>query len=193
MIFKVFIYKCFWPVYVNTNKFLVLTSCVSFLNLCRPLDCSPPSSSVHGISQTRILEWVAFSFRGSSWPRDQTMSPAAPSLVGRSLPLNHLGSPILTLDSTNLLIYLWITLICRLFRFSAYWNIILELKYLYFISLYYLCIASIMLYRELPWNSLANNYLDYEFANQTFTLFFPPSSLLNCSHDWNWLAIYWGG
>ena len=75
MIFKVFIYKCFWPVYVNTNKFLVLTSCVSFLNLCRPLDCSPPSSSVHGISQTRILEWVAITFsRGSIQPRSPALA-----------------------------------------------------------------------------------------------------------------------
>ena len=33
--------------------------------------CSPPGSSVHGISQARILEWVAISFsRGSSLPRD---------------------------------------------------------------------------------------------------------------------------
>ena len=39
--------------------------------LCNP--CSPPVSSVHGILQTRILEWVAFPFsRGSSQPRDQT-------------------------------------------------------------------------------------------------------------------------
>ena len=39
----------------------------------QPVDCSPPSSSVHGILQARILEWVAISFsRGSSWPRDQT-------------------------------------------------------------------------------------------------------------------------
>ena len=36
-------------------------------------DCSPPGSSVHEISQARILEWVAISFsRGSSQPRDQT-------------------------------------------------------------------------------------------------------------------------
>ena len=36
-------------------------------------DCSPPGSSVHGILQARILEWVAISFsRGFSWPRDQT-------------------------------------------------------------------------------------------------------------------------
>ena len=38
-----------------------------------PMDCSPPDSSVHGILQARILEWVAIPFsRGSSWPRDQT-------------------------------------------------------------------------------------------------------------------------
>ena len=38
---------------------------------CSPTDCSPPGSSVHGISQARILEWVAISFsRDSSWPRD---------------------------------------------------------------------------------------------------------------------------
>ena len=37
------------------------------------MDCSPPSSSVHGILQARILEWVAISFsRGSSRPRDRT-------------------------------------------------------------------------------------------------------------------------
>ena len=37
------------------------------------MDCSPPGSSVHGILQARILEWVAISFsRGSSQPRDRT-------------------------------------------------------------------------------------------------------------------------
>ena len=41
--------------------------------LCDPVDCSPPDSSVHGISQTGILEWVAISSsRGSSRPRDWT-------------------------------------------------------------------------------------------------------------------------
>ena len=39
----------------------------------RPMDCSPPGSSVLEIFQARILEWVAVSFsRGSSQPRDQT-------------------------------------------------------------------------------------------------------------------------
>ena len=41
--------------------------------LCDPLDCSSPGSSVHGISQARILEWVAIPYsRGSSRPRDRT-------------------------------------------------------------------------------------------------------------------------
>ena len=42
-------------------------------SLCDPMDCSPPGSPVHGISQARILQWVAISSsRGSSRPRDQT-------------------------------------------------------------------------------------------------------------------------
>ena len=42
-------------------------------SFCDPVDCSPPGSSVHGISQARILEWITTSFsRGSSQPRDWT-------------------------------------------------------------------------------------------------------------------------
>ena len=42
------------------------------LTLCDPMDCSPPGSSVHGILQARILEWVAIPFSwGSSQLRDQ--------------------------------------------------------------------------------------------------------------------------
>ena len=45
----------------------------SCLNLCNPMDCSPPGSSVHRILQARILEWVAMpSSGGSSQPRDRT-------------------------------------------------------------------------------------------------------------------------
>ena len=41
--------------------------------LCDPIDCSLPGSSVHGILQARVLEWIAISFsRGSSQPRAQT-------------------------------------------------------------------------------------------------------------------------
>ena len=50
--------------------------------LCDPMDCrSLPCSSVHGIFQARVLEWVAISFsRGSSWPRDRTQVSC---IVGR--------------------------------------------------------------------------------------------------------------
>ena len=45
------------------------------LTLCNPMDCSPPGSSVDGIRQGRILEWVAMpSSRGSSQPRDSCRS-----------------------------------------------------------------------------------------------------------------------
>ena len=45
----------------------------SVLSLCNPTNCSPPGSSVLGILQARILEWVAVSFsRNSSWRRDRT-------------------------------------------------------------------------------------------------------------------------
>ena len=44
-----------------------------YLTLCDPMDSSPSGSSVHGILQARILEWVAMtSSRGFSWPRNQT-------------------------------------------------------------------------------------------------------------------------
>ena len=43
------------------------------LTLCDPMDCSLLGSSVHGIFQARVLEWVAISFsRGSPQPRDRT-------------------------------------------------------------------------------------------------------------------------
>ena len=49
---------------------LVARSCPT---LCDPVDYSPPGSSIHGILQARIPEWIAISFsRGSSWSRDQT-------------------------------------------------------------------------------------------------------------------------
>ena len=43
------------------------------LTLCDPMDCSLQGSSVHGIFQARVLEWIAISFsRGSSRPRDRS-------------------------------------------------------------------------------------------------------------------------
>ena len=84
-----------WPYYVHAE---LLQSCPT---LCNPMDCSLPGSSVHGILQARILEWVVrSSSRGSSWPRDR---------IGVSLCLLHwqegslpLGSPF---DHTTLLYF----------------------------------------------------------------------------------------
>ena len=46
-------------------KVLVAQSC---LTLCDPMDYSPPGSSVHGILQARVLEWVAISFSRKIFP-----------------------------------------------------------------------------------------------------------------------------
>ena len=61
---------------------LVAKSC---LTPCDPMDCSPPGSSVYGLFQARILEWIVISFsRGSSRPRVQTRV----SCIGRWI-LHH--------------------------------------------------------------------------------------------------------
>ena len=62
--------------------------------LCHPRDCSPPGSSVHAISQARILEWVAiFSSRGSSWSQNQTCISSVSCLTGRYFFITEPGKP----------------------------------------------------------------------------------------------------
>ena len=77
-----------WWEFFNTRKFSILKfysvnlstmpcccylATKSCLTLCDPMDCSPPGSSVHGILQAGILEWVAIPLsRVSSRPRDRT-------------------------------------------------------------------------------------------------------------------------
>ena len=78
----------------------LLQSC---LTLCDPVDCSPPGSSVHGILQSRILEWVAMpSSRGSSQPRDGTLFSyrLLHKPVG-SLPLAPPGKPIIRYNNNK--------------------------------------------------------------------------------------------
>ena len=62
-----------------------------------PMDCSPPGSSVHGIRQARILEWVVISFStGSSQPGDRTQVSFVSCLGRWVLYLwRHLGSPFM--------------------------------------------------------------------------------------------------
>ena len=63
------------------------------MTLWDPVDCSPPGSSVHGILQARILEWVVFSSSMRSFqPRDWTYAFWGSYIAGGSLPLSHQGS-----------------------------------------------------------------------------------------------------
>ena len=73
-----------WNNKQTKREYVHAKSLQSFLTLCDPMDGSPPSSSVHGILQARILEWVAMPFsRGSSRPRDETVSLKSPAWGGR--------------------------------------------------------------------------------------------------------------
>ena len=72
--------------------------------LCDPLDGSPPGFSVHGILQTRTLEWVGISFsRESSRPRGQTHT----SCTGRCVLWSHLGSLCPHIATLLLLVVWW--------------------------------------------------------------------------------------
>ena len=71
-----------WCTYVHAKS---LQLC---LTICNPENCSPPGSSVHGILQTRVMEWVALpSSRGSSWCRNQTRVSCLLHWQAGSLPL----------------------------------------------------------------------------------------------------------
>ena len=74
--------------------------------LCDPMDCSPLGSSVHGILQERILEWVAMASsrvlpEHVSFPNT---SPVSPALQMDSVPTEPPGKPIK--DFSTLLKYL---------------------------------------------------------------------------------------
>ena len=67
-------------------------SAQSRLTLCNPMDHSPPGSSVHGILQARILEWLLFPPPGDlPNPGTEPESPVPPALQADSLPAEPLG------------------------------------------------------------------------------------------------------
>jgi len=89
-----------WPCYRHSVSLCVCAKSLQLCpTLCYPMDCSLPSSSVHGILQARILEWVAVpSSRGSSWPRDRTWISHVYCIGRRVLYQEcHLGSPCISL------------------------------------------------------------------------------------------------
>ena len=73
-------------------KIIVAVQSLSHVQLfCDPMDCSPPGSSVRGISQARILKWVATSSPGDL--PNPGIEPESPSWQVDSLPLTHQRSP----------------------------------------------------------------------------------------------------
>ena len=64
------------------------------VQLCDPLDCSPSGSSVHGVLQARILEWVAIPFsRDIPDSGIKVAYPVSPALQTDSLPAEPSGKP----------------------------------------------------------------------------------------------------
>ena len=77
-----------WEVCLHTKLFQKCST------LCDPMDCNRPGSSVHGILQARILEWVPMpSSRGSSWSRSRTHVSCLCKLQAYFLLLSYRESP----------------------------------------------------------------------------------------------------
>ena len=71
----------FNSIFHTANIQCVMCMCLLCITLCNSMDCSLWSSSVHGIFQAIMLEWVAISSSmGSSQPRDQTQISSAPCI-----------------------------------------------------------------------------------------------------------------
>ena len=85
-------------VYVYKHVYIThMYACILYhfihVHIYDPMDCSPRGSSVHGILQARILEWVFMpSSRGSSWPRDRTNISYVSCIVGTGCVLYHWAS-----------------------------------------------------------------------------------------------------
>ena len=83
-----------------------------------PMDCSPPGSSVHGILQARILEWVATpSSRGCSWPRDQIPVSYVPCFGSRFFTTSAVWKALLLSCLLSFSFCLWLIAPCHLFIF----------------------------------------------------------------------------
>ena len=96
--------------------------------LCCPMDCSLPGSSVHGILQARILEWVAIpSSRGSFPPRDRTHISCDFCSAGRFFNHQATGSPLLM--HTQLLFSISFAPFLSSTRPYNVWSLLLHLRF----------------------------------------------------------------
>ena len=75
------------------------------------MNCSPPGSSVHGILQARILEWVAIPFSGkSSQPRDQMHVSCSFCIAGGFFTAEPLGKLVKHIDIDINITYLYLSI-----------------------------------------------------------------------------------
>ena len=130
--FRIYIYTYIY-IYTHTHTVYMCSVAQSCLTLCKPMDCSPPGSSVLEILQARILEQMAISSsRGSSQSRDRTRV---------SLHLLHWqadSSPLCRLESSHTDTQLNL----KIFKCTSFQNKrrVLHGYYLMFIkSRYYVC------------------------------------------------------
>ena len=91
-----------WWFYPHTEcyiPYMCMLSHFSCVWLCDPMDFSLPGSSVHGILQARMLEWVAISSSKGIFPTQgwNPCLPVSPILLVDSLPLSPCGSPIFSI------------------------------------------------------------------------------------------------
>ena len=113
----------YWLLQVQVMQLIVYApSCSVMSDSCIPIDCSLPGSSVRGILQAGILEWVAISFsRESSRPRSQTrVSCIAGRLCAHSGPAELWGKPrwLYTPTSFPEMLMGWVCLWLPLIMFS---------------------------------------------------------------------------
>ena len=76
-------------IYIYESESEVAQPCPT---LCNPVDCSLPGSSVHGIFQAIVLEWIAISFSGD-FP-DPGIKPGSPALQADALPSEPPGKSL---------------------------------------------------------------------------------------------------
>ena len=87
-------------------RFMLLCMCAQSIQLCLtfcdPMAWSPLGSSVHGIFQTRILEWIVIFFtRDTPNPGTEPAPSASAAMQVGSLPLSHLGNPEIYAPNTS--------------------------------------------------------------------------------------------
>ena len=131
-----------------------------------PMDCSPPGSSVHEISQARILEWVAMSFfRESSRPRDWTCISHVSCIIGGFFSHWAIGTLVLSNYTTGQTHHIW-----SLPLKKTQLVVKLKMQKRYIPSSSYVCVKSLsrVWLFETPWTVVCQAPLSMGFSRQEY-------------------------